>query len=722
MLRKKLLITGTVQGVGFRPFIYKTARKLGLAGFVRNTSRGVEVEVQGKNVNLLKEEIHKNLPLQAFVENIKITRIKKKKEKNFKILVSKKYEKDTTFLPPDLALCKNCAKEILNPKDRRYNYPLTNCTDCGPRFSITAGLPYDRKNTTMRKFKMCPSCAAEYNNPLSRRFHAQPDCCPVCGPQIFFEGEKGAAALKKAARFIDGGKIISLKSIGGYHLACDAKNFKAVSLLRRRKNRLDKPFALMFNGLRTAKKYCHITQLAAKELQSSAAPIVMARKKIMLRGIADNLNNYGVMTAYTPLHKILFSMLKTDALVMTSGNAPGGALCSLDGEARAKLKNIADGFLFHNREIYNKLDDSVMFEALGKMRFMRRARGYAPQPLTLVRRAAKTVCGLGANKTAAACFIDGDKAYLTQYTGDLDKEENQKFYLDASAKMRKLFSLRPKVFARDLHPDYFTSQLKPSARAVQHHAAHALSAAAEHNLKGKYLGIIFDGMGLGNDGTVWGGEFLVFNNKKYRRAGTFESILLPGGDISVKEIWRLGLGITRDAGGSLFEEIDKEKIKTALKMIRADINCPKCSSVGRLFDAVAFLCGLRAAVTYQAQAAMELEAKFTAPEKPYQVKIEKRGGLYTVLTKPLFEEVLRRGEDAQTVSNRFHSFIIKAALETAKKIGIKQIVLSGGVFQNKVLLEGIYSALTKAGFRVYLNERVSCNDSGLALGQAYFLL
>ncbi|MDR0291548.1 MAG: carbamoyltransferase HypF [Elusimicrobium sp.] len=722
MLRQKLIVTGVIQGVGFRPFVYKAARKLGLTGFVRNTSRGVEIEAQGKNAGSLQNYIYKYVPPQASIENIKIAPLKIKKEKEFKILISKKYDAQSALLPPDLALCKNCAKEILDTQNRRYNYPLTNCTDCGPRVSITAALPYDRKNTTMNKFKMCPSCAAEYNDPLSRRFHAQPNCCPVCGPQVFFEGEKGEKALKKAARFIDGGKIIALKSIGGYHLACDAKNFKAVTLLRRRKNRPHKPFALMFNDLKTAKKYCRVTPLAAKYLKSSAAPIVMARKKITLRGVADNLNNYGVMLAYTPLHKILFSMLKTDALVMTSGNAAGGALCSLDNEARAKLKNIADGFLFHNREIYNKLDDSVMFEALGKMRFIRRARGYAPRPLTLARRSAKTVCGLGANKTAAACFIDGNKAYLTQYTGNLDKEENRKFYLDAAAKTQKLFSLKPKIFARDLHPDYFTSQLKPSARAVQHHAAHALSVEAEHNLKGKYLGIIFDGMGLGDDGAVWGGEFLVFNNKKYSRAGTFESILLPGGDISVKEIWRLGLGITGNAHDNLFKGINKNDVETALAQIKAGINCPKCGSVGRLFDAAAFLCGLRQTVTYQAQAAMELEAKFTAPAKPYPVKIEKRGGVYTVLTKPAFEEILRRREDAQTVSNRFHSFIIKAAAETAGKIGVKQVVLSGGVFQNKILLEGIYNALTKAGFKVYLNEQVSCNDSGLALGQAYYLL
>jgi len=722
MLRKKLLVTGTVQGVGFRPFIYKAARKLGLTGFVQNTSRGVEIEAQGKNAGELQKYILKNLPPQANVDNIKVTPLKIKKEKYFKILLSKKYDEDITQLPPDSALCKNCAEEILDPENRRYNYPLTNCTDCGPRASITASLPYDRKNTTMRKFKMCPSCAAEYNNPLSRRFHAQPNCCPVCGPQVFFEGRTGTAALKKAARFIDGGKIIALKSIGGYHLACDARNFEAVSLLRRRKNRPDKPFAIMFNDLKTAKKYCAVTPLAAECLQSSAAPIVMARGKIVLRGVADNLNNYGVMLAYTPLHKILFSMLKTDALVMTSGNAPRGALCSLNREAREKLKNTADGFLYHNREIYNKLDDSIMFEALGKMRFMRRARGFVPRPLTLAPRADKTVCGMGANKTAAACFIDGNKAYMTQYIGDLDKEENQKFYLDAGAKMKKLFNLRPKIFARDLHPDYFTSQIKPSARGVQHHAAHALSVAAEHNLKGEFLGVIFDGMGLGDDGTIWGGEFLVFNNKKYRRAGTFESILMPGGDLSVKEIWRLGLNICGGARGKLFDGVDKNALKTALAQIKAGINCPACGSVGRLFDAAAFLCGLRAVTTYQAQAAMELEAKFTAPAKPYPVKIENRGGVFTVLTKPVFEEILRRGENAGTVSCRFHSFIIKAAADMAGKIGVKRVVLSGGVFQNKILLEGIYKELARRGFKVYLNESVPCNDGGVALGQAFYLM
>ncbi|ACC97948.1 (NiFe) hydrogenase maturation protein [Elusimicrobium minutum Pei191] len=733
MLRKRILINGVVQGVGFRPFIYKSALKFRLSGFVQNTSAGVITEAQGskENINKFILFIKQNCPPQAKIEDLKITDIKEKKEKGFLIIASKKDNIQTVFLPPDLAMCKDCGKEILNPKDRRFLYPLTNCTNCGPRLSITKTLPYDRKATTMSKFKMCPACQKEYESPNSRRFHAQPNACPVCGPQVFFKFKnknfKGLKALKTAAVFLDKGKITAVKSIGGYHLACDAKNPKAVTSLRLSKKRPYKPLAIMFKDLKTAKKYCFINKIEARALLSPAAPIVIVKKKKELKLISDNLNNYGIMLPYTPLHKILFSLLKTDVLVMTSGNAKGGALCSGDGEAFKKLSKIADGFLYHEREIYNKVDDSIMFEALGKMRFIRRARGFAPLPATLAKKAKKSILALGADKTAAFCLVKENKAYLSQYIGDLNKKENGGFYLTALEKNKRLLGINPQVTIADLHPGYFTNKLPfKNVNKIQHHAAHALSVAAEHNLKGRFLAVNLDGSGLGSDGAIWGGEFLAFNNKNWKRAAYFEPLPLPAGDESVSEIWLLTLGAIKKIYGKdwtnykyLFKNVPRQKFRLALKLIDNGINVYNSSSAGRVFDIVSHIALGITKTTYQAQAAMELEAKCLRLKSPYKVVMEKQNGCYIIKTGEMLKEILSYSRSAEEISARFHAYMVYSVLETAKKLKLKNICLSGGVFQNKVLLKGTVNVLKRAGFNVYLNEQTPCNDGGLALGQAW---
>ncbi|WP_424243994.1 hydrogenase maturation protein HypF [Elusimicrobium posterum] len=735
MLRKKLLITGIVQGVGFRPFLYKTTAALRLSGSARNTSRGVICEVQGseEQINKFIKVLNTKAPPQAKIESIKISDAKVKKETGFKILESKTEDIKTAQLPPDLALCKNCAAEITDKKNRRYLYPLTNCTDCGPRFSITKTLPYDRSKTTMAKFKMCPQCKAEYEDVVSRRFHAQPNACPVCGPKVFFINKnkkiEGKDALKLLAESLKEGKIAAIKSIGGYHLACDAKNKKVVELLRKRKNRPHKPFALMFADLESMRKYCTLTKLEQETLLSPAAPVVIVKKKKELPAVAPKLDTYGVMLPYTPLHKIIFSLLPKDSvLVMTSANKSGGALCNTDKEALTKMKNIADVFLTHERKIYNKLDDSIMQEVLGEMLWLRRARGATPEPLKFKKSYKKNILALGANKTAAFCLLKDDKAYLSQYIGDLDNRENQKFYLDALEKNKKLTAVSPSAFVKDLHPGYFTSGLdfKP-AKEVQHHTAHALSVAAEHGLENEFLGIIFDGSGLGTDGTIWGGEFLHFKNKSFKRRARFEHIPLIGGDNSVKEIWKLGLAILFKTYGDawvkykhLLKGVTESEITTALKMLKTGINCPPASSAGRLFDAVAFFAGLMSRTSYQAQAACELQALYKPNSKTYQIQLAEENGLYILKYAAMIGEILKE-KTAADISTKFHNAVINAAAETAKKINVKTIVLSGGCFQNKILLDGAYKKLTKAGFKVYYNIQVPANDGGVALGQAYAL-
>ncbi|MDR1684211.1 MAG: carbamoyltransferase HypF, partial [Elusimicrobiota bacterium] len=550
MLRKKILIRGVVQAVGFRPFVYNSARANKLSGFVFNSGKGVVIEAQGAAGALQKftRALQKNPPPLSKIESVKIQNIAVKKETGFKIKTTRRARAQTSA-PADIAVCKNCKKDIAGVKNRRYRYAFANCTNCGPRYTIIKNLPYDRAQTTMARFKMCPACKAEFDNPKNRRFHAQPNCCPACGPRLeFIYKSKSAGGIEQAAQKIKEGKIIAIKSLGGFHLACNALDKTALARLRARKRRPHKPLALMAGDIKTIKKYCHVNAAEEQLLKSKEAPVVMLKKKVEIPLISDGLATTGFMLPYTPLHKILFDILGPRPLVMTSGNISGQPICIDNKEAQKTLAAVADGFLLHNRPIHNRMDDSVLFELNGKTHFLRRARGYAPGSLRLPAAVKKPTLALGGDLTSAFCLAKGDKAYLSQYIGDLDNAANAAYYKETLKKMRRLLNINPKVFVRDLHPNYFSAAFKPRATKAQHHLAHALSVAAEHNIKGRFLAFTFDGAGLGANGEIWGAEFLVINKNTWRKAGGFKPVQILGGDSAAEDIRKCAASYMLAAG------------------------------------------------------------------------------------------------------------------------------------------------------------------------------
>jgi hydrogenase maturation protein HypF len=579
----------------------------------------------------------------------------------------------------------------------------------------------------MARFKMCPACRAEFENPQDRRFHAQSNCCPVCGPRVeFIYNGKTAGGLLEAAAKIKQGKIIAIKSLGGFHLACDAFNKTAVARLRARKNRPHKPLALMFGSVKEIGKYCFVNRAEEALLKSPQAPVVMLKKRRGIALIADGLYSIGAMLPYTPLHKILFNILGPAPLVMTSGNIHGQPICTRNEEALESLGGIADGFLLHNRRIHNRMDDSVLFELGGKTHFLRRARGYAPGHITLPAPLEKPALALGANLANTFCLGKGNKLFLSQYIGDLDNAANILYFKETLKKMQKLFNIGPRVYLRDAHPAYYAAAYKPGAIKVQHHLAHALSIAAEHNIKEKFLCFVFDGAGLGADNTIWGAEFLVIDNNTWCRAGSLAPVKITGGESAANDIWKCGLSYMH-AGGCGEEEIKKvlkditpADIAAAQGALKNNINCYAYSGAGRLFDAAAAILGLRSAVTYQAQGAMELEG--AAQNKTagfYRFTIENKKKLFTVNTADIIKGLLKDRRIPQEAAAKFHNTFAQIILEIALKISIKTIGLSGGVFQNKSLLELATIKLETAGFKVYANNTLPAGDGGIAAGQIY---
>ncbi len=737
IVRKKIIVTGIVQGVGFRPYIYNLAKNFGLTGFVFNSLIGVEIEVESskENVDEFIEQIPKQKPSMSKVDNVSVEIIEIKNDKTFEITFSDSTSQNQTIIPHDLATCDDCAKEIFDKNNRRYLYPFTNCTNCGPRFTIVNNLPYDRKYTSMKNFKMCEKCQKEYDNPEDRRFHAQPNACNVCGPKVWLEFDdkkyENNDAISKSAELIKQGKIIALKSLGGFQFACDSQNFSAVKNLRTRKNRPDKPFALMVSNIKMAEKFCHINKKEKEILTSSMSPIVMLKKKQDIEGISDNLDTFGVMLAYTPIHKILFANGIKNPLVMTSANKSEEPICISNDEAKENLKNIADGFLMHDRPIINRCDDSVVFELNNNMHVIRYARGLAPQKIDLPFKLNQPTLATGANKTGSFVLAQDNFAVLSQYIGDLDIVENQKFYQESLASMQNFLKIKPKNFASDTHPDYFTTQLFENSNKTQHHSAHILSVMAENNLNEKVIGLSFDGTGLGTDNTIWGGEFLIINKNDWQRAGYLKPIKMPGGDKSVEEIWRLTLSWIYEIFGNkwirfrhLFKGITKEQLNVCINMIEKNINNPKTSSIGRLFDAISYLAGTKDKISYQAQAAMELEAKFENPTKKfYKFDVSDSDDTFVLDPTPVFKEILSSKDNPKKISEKFHCGLATASVKIAEKIslktGIKKVCLSGGVFQNKILLGLLIEQLESKGFEVYTNKIIPSNDAGVGLGQIF---
>jgi hydrogenase maturation protein HypF len=770
-------ITGVVQGVGFRPFVYSLARRLSLTGWVRNTSAGVDIEVDGPEAALeaFARAITEEAPPLARIDDLKVTSREPNGFNEFEIIHSETIEGAFQPISPDVCVCADCLGEMYDPADRRYRYPFINCTNCGPRFTIIEDIPYDRPYTTMAPFEMCADCATEYREPLDRRFHAQPVACPVCGPHVWLEVVKkpdgdgqprppvsqpltGDGAVVEARRLLADGLIVAVKGLGGYHLACDGSNRAAVVKLRDRKMRVDKPFAVMMANLDVVKENCHVGDFEEELLESRERPIVVLKRlpgSIVAPEVAPGQNTIGVMLPYTPLHYLLLEKESgyPEALVMTSGNLSEEPIATQNGEARVRLSGIADAFLLHNRGIRTRCDDSVVrvFDNDGDQQGtanqatiypLRRSRGYAPYPIKLSRNALP-VLATGAELKNAFCLTKDRYAFLSHHIGDMENLETLKAFEDGVNHLERLFRVKPEAIAYDLHPDYLATRyaLERAGRenllslGVQHHYAHIASCIAEHNLPEDQpvIGISFDGTGYGEDGAIWGGEVLVANFESYQRAFHLRYTPLPGGDKAIKEPWRMALswlaqtGIEWDADLPPVEFVMANRgqavaLSALRQQIRSGLNAPLTSSMGRLFDAVSALSGVRQTVNYEAQAAIEFEA-LADPFEEGAYPLELHDDLIdpTSLIEAIVKDI-RAGVGLPTISGRFHNGLARMVAAVSARVRhqfqISDVILSGGVWQNMTLLQKTVLLLESNGFTCFLHHEVPANDGGLALGQA----
>ncbi len=731
---------GIVQGVGFRPFIYRVAKKLNLKGFVKNRSDCVlvEIETTQSRLNDFIEEVKKNSPPASKITKIEIKKIKaSRKFSDFRIIHSEKLNEKSIFIPPDIATCEDCLKELFNPKDRRYLYPFINCTNCGPRLTIIKDIPYDRVNTSMSKFKICETCKKEYENPLDRRFHAEPIACPECGPHlsIFPEIQDGLSdfeIIKKCAQILKNGEIVAIKGLGGFHLAVDATNFFAVEKLRKRKLREEKPFAIMVKDINSVKKIAHVSEIEEKILTSSISPIVLLKKKknsIIAENVSPNLSTYGIMLPYTPLHHLLLNEI--DYLVMTSANKTDEPICIDNQEAKERLKEIADYYILHNREIVVRCDDSIVSVFNSKPVTLRHSRGFSPAPLILSKKL-KKVMALGGNLKNSIAIIKDNFLFLSPHVGDLENPLARDFFIETEKLMKRITSVDPEIIAVDLHPDYFSTNYalkKYKDRKIikiQHHHAHITSCMAENGLTGDVIGISCDGTGFGIDGKIWGGEILIANEKNFKRIGHIEYFGLIGGEKAIKEIWRLGLYFLFKLGiNNEIIEIDDKKREFIKKMIEKNLNIVECSSLGRLFDAVSSIIGLRHYSNYEGQPAMELEAiSLNYKGKPEIFKdIVKGFNLEPYILISHIIDMKKRGYSIEKIAMSFHFSIIYGFIEICKRVkeefNLNRVVLSGGCFQNKILTENLIMGLKKENFNVYFHSKIPPNDGGISAGQAY---
>ncbi|MBW2117374.1 MAG: carbamoyltransferase HypF [Deltaproteobacteria bacterium] len=748
--RAKGAIKGIVQGVGFRPFIYQLAHRYNLSGYVINTSQGVDIEVEGpeEEIRGFFDVIVPERPPLAHISSLEWTQIPPKKEKSFKIMASQAGQERSALIPPDVCICPACLSELRNPEDRRFEYPFINCTNCGPRYSIIMDIPYDRPATTMKKFEMCPACSREYNDPSNRRFHAQPNACRECGPGVSLldckgNGIDGSEPVKETISLLKKGYILAIKGLGGFHLAVDAANHRAVVRLRRRKHREEKPLALMVKDLNTANEIAHIDETETEVLHSHQRPIVILKKR-RFHGLSPQVapkNGYfGIMLPYTPLHYLLMDG-PFKALVMTSGNMTEEPI-NIDNKAAFKhLGDIADYFLIHDRDIYLRSDDSIVRVAKSIPRQIRRSRGYVPVPIFLPpnMKDLTPVLAVGAELKNTICLTKENRAFMSQHIGDMENLETLDFFHLTISHLKRILEIRPKILAHDLHPDYLSSKfaLKQDelpAIAVQHHHAHIASCLAEHGIKGPVIGVAMDGTGLGTDGRIWGGEILLADLTSFKRAAHLDYVALPGGDAAAKFPWRMALAYLDKAyGDGLFDlpipfvrDLDKDEAMIVLSMARKGINSPLTSSCGRLFDAVSSLLGLRHRIGYEGQAAIELDMCQNHHEKGmYPWQMQKKDDNWVMLTSEIIKGIvgdIANGVGKGIISRRFHNTLIHMVTELCAgirdKMGTDKVALSGGSFQNVSLLTGLSHALEHKEFSVYSHALVPTNDGGLALGQA----
>lgn len=736
-------IQGTVQGVGFRPFVYRLAEELNIKGWVNNSSEGVTIEAEGYTecVDIFLRKIKSDKPVNSVINSIDIKNSNVKGFREFAIKESERGKEKNALILPDLATCNDCLKEIFNPEDRRYLYPFTNCTNCGPRFSIIEDIPYDREKTTMKEFEMCDECKAEYENPLNRRFHAEPNACPKCGPKIFLYDnkknltEENNGAIKKAAELILAGKIIALKGLGGYQLIVDSRNNEAVKLLRERKHREEKPFAMMFPSVEMIKKYCEVSDEEEKLLTSRQAPIVLLRKKgnsFIAEDVAPFNNYYGVMLPYTPLHYIFMKELNTP-IIATSGNISDEPISIDDNDAFAKLSDIADFFLTHNRKIVRQVDDSVARIMNGKPFMIRRARGYAPYPV-IFENDVPNALAVGSHLKNTVAISSGKNVFKSQHIGDLDTKEAFDAFKKIINDFQTLYETQPEYVICDLHPDYNSTRYAQSLGLkliqVQHHYAHILSCMAENNINDEVLGISWDGTGYGTDGNIWGGEFLKVNKNTFERFAHFDYFPLPGGEKAIKENWRTGISLLLNSEVDLniirkiYKDFDADNI---VNIITKKINSPLISSVGRIFDGISSIIGLKHNSAFEGQAAMQLEfaAEDFKTNESYKFEIIKeKENNYIVNWKPIILGIvndLTEGISQKEIAAKFHNTLVEIMLEICKLSQMKKIALSGGCFQNRLLLEKTIKVLSENNFEVYYQSLIPSNDGGICIGQMKYL-
>ncbi len=747
----RITIHGVVQGVGFRPFVYRLAHRLGLDGSVANNGDGVRIHVGGgqEALDRFVAALHEEAPPVARIVRIAATPAEEP-EAGFRILTSDRVGRPSTQIAPDIAICADCLAEIHDPNNRRHRYPFTNCTNCGPRFSIVERVPYDRANTSMRVFPLCPQCDREFHDPLDRRFHAQPNACPVCGPRLSWHDREGVAIagdpLTLAAQALADGQVVAIRGLGGFHLAVDAAANEAVARLRERKHRPSKPLAVMVRDLDAATRLCLVSPEEARLLTSPERPIVLLARRDpdgLAANVAPGLGILGVMLAYAPLHHLLLGEPQAPAvLVMTSGNRSDEPICTGNDEALHRLGGLADGFLLHDREIVTRVDDSVARVMAGRPRLIRRARGYAPLPV-LLRQPTHDILACGAEMKNSFCLVRGQEAYLSQHIGELTGPAAYDFFRESVAHLQEVLEVEPPQVACDQHPDYLSTRFARGrdvpCRAVQHHHAHAGAVMAEHNLAGPVLSLILDGTGHGGDGTVFGGEIYRADRAGFQRLGRLAHLPLPGGDMAAREPWRMALAWLHQGGypdltgttGTALDSIASESRRLVGAMMARGFNCPWTSSCGRLFDAVSALLGLCLVSDHEGQAAMLLEhqaglAPAVCSERAYPVHLRHEGEVVVIDSVPL-GTLLRRdlatGASVPSMARRFHDWIGEAALvvldDLRRKTGLATVVLGGGCMQNKVLLEILHRRLEENGFAVYAGEQVPMNDGGIALGQAF---
>jgi hydrogenase maturation protein HypF len=746
--RVRVRVTGTVQGVGFRPYVYRLAGELGLAGWVLNDAHGVLLEVEGDAgvVDELVARLGPEAPPLAVVEDVTADPIAATGERAFAIRRSPRGEAADAPVTPDTATCADCLRELFDPRDRRYRYPFINCTNCGPRFTIVRGVPYDRPYTTMAAFTMCDACQAEYDDPGDRRFHAQPNACPECGPAARLVGEPGGTAprrpdaVRAAADALRDGAVVAVKGVGGFHLACRADDERAVAALRARKHREDKPFALMVASIQAAAVLVDLGDEERALLSDPARPIVLAPRHAgapVAAAVAPGAPELGVMLPYSPLHHLLLS--DTDcALVMTSGNASDEPIAYRDEDARERLSGIADVQLINDRPIETRTDDSVVRVVGGRRMFVRRSRGYVPASIRLPHAASRPILACGAELKSTFCVCRGRRAWVGHHIGDLKNYETLRSFADGVAHFERLFAVQPSVVAHDLHPEYLSTKYALEREGVelvgvQHHHAHLAACLAEHGEDGLAVGAIFDGTGYGSDGTVWGGELLAGDLSGFRRVGSLAPIRMPGGERAIAQPWRMACawlsavapGCAVPAG--LRPRVEPERWRQVARLADTGLNSPITTSIGRLFDAVAALCGVRAEVNYEGQAAIELEAACEPAERGrYELPVSTDAtGFLTLDPRATIEAIaadVEAGAGAGVIASRFHAAVAGATVEActaaASVLGTEVVVLSGGVFLNRRLVEAVGAGLGAAGLRVLVPERLPPGDGGISYGQA----